>query len=226
MYSFTRSTAATNASCVNDDGGTPPTASPARGGSSSGNGRRGARSASTISSMRSHARFYASSAFSARTTYGVATTFSVWRRLSKINSVSVMTIASGGRSSPGRARCGRSSNARTQSYAIQPTAPPQNRGKPGTSTGRRSASTSASAAVGSDVAHVAVRGGPSPSTSHQITFAAPPAHVTTPRGATPTHEYAAHVAPPTTDSSKKLYAPAPSAAYADTGVSPSASSSR
>ena len=48
-------------------------------------------------------------------TYGVATTFSVWRRLSKMSSVSVTTMHSPGRSSPGRARAGRSSNARTQS---------------------------------------------------------------------------------------------------------------
>jgi hypothetical protein len=59
-----------------------------------------------------------------------------------------------------------------------------------------------------------------------MTLAVPAAQRTTARGATPTNEYAAQVAPPTTDSSKKLCSPAPSAAYADTGVSESASSSR
>ena len=133
---------------------------------------------------------------------------------------------SGGRSSPGRARAGSSSNARTQSYAIQPTAPPQNRGSPGISTGRSSPSTSASAAVGSGVAHSAVFGGPQASTSYQVTLAVPFAQRTTARGATPTNEYAAHVEPPTTDSSRNECSPAPSAAYAETGVSESASSSR
>src|SRR5262245_45941428 len=227
MYSFTRSTAATKSSCVNDDGGvTGVTRSPCRGGSSSGNGRLGARNVATIASMRAHARSYAASAFSGRATYGVATTFSVCLRLSKISSVSVTIIASGGKSSPGRARAGRSSNARTQSYAIQPTAPPQNRGSPGTSTGRISRNTSSSAAVGSAVSHVAVRGGPPASTSNHVTLAVPLAQRTSARGATPTNEYAAHVAPPTTDSSKNECSPPPSAAYAETGVSPSASSSR
>src|SRR6201991_2200604 len=119
---------------------------------------------------------------------------------------------SGGRSSPGRARDGSSSNARTQSYAIQPTAPPQNLGSPGTSTGRSSPSTSASADVGSGVSHSAVRGGPPASTSYQVTIAVFGRQRTTARGATPTNEYAAHVAPPTTDSSTKECSPAPSAA--------------
>ena len=100
------------------------------------------------------------------------------------------------------------------------------RGRPGISTGFNSPSTSASAAVGSGVAHSAVRGGPPPSTSYQVTDAVPAVHFTTARGATPTNEYAAHVAPPMTDSSKNECSPPPSAAYADTGVSLSASSSR
>src|SRR2546423_5603003 len=90
---------------------------------------------------------------------------------------------------PGRARAGRSSNARTQSYAIQPTAPPQNRGNPGTSTGCSSPSTSASAAVGSGVAQSRTVGGPPASTSYQVTLAWPAAQRTTARGATPTNEY-------------------------------------
>jgi hypothetical protein len=40
------------------------------------------------------------------------------------------------------------------------------------------------------------------------------------------NEYAAQVSPPTTDSSRKLYGVRPSLAYADTGVSPSATISR
>ena len=123
-----------------------------------------------------------------------------------------MTIASGGKPSPGFARAGTSSNEDTQSYAIQPTAPPQNRGKPATSTGRSSPSTSDSAAVGSAVCHVAVRGGPPLSTSYHVTFAVPACQRTTARGATPTNEYAAHVAPPTTDSSRNECSPPPSAA--------------
>src|SRR6185503_2838080 len=132
-------------------------------------------------------------------------------------------MQSGGRSSAGRARDGNSSNARTQSYAIQPTAPPQNRGSPATSTGRSSPSTSVSAAVGSAVCHVAVRGGPPLSTSYHVTFAVPACQRTTARGETPTNEYAAQFAPPITDSSRNECSPPPSAAYAETGVSPSAS---
>ena len=86
--------------------------------------------------------------------------------------------------------------------------------------------TSASAAVGSAACHSAVWGGPPPSTSYQVARAVPAFHDRTARGATPTNEYAAQVAPPTTDSSRKLWSSPPSAAYADTGVSASASSSR
>jgi hypothetical protein len=71
-----------------------------------------------------------------------------------------------------------------------------------------------------------LRGGPPPSTSYQVTDAVPAVQRTTARGATPTNEYAAHVAPPTTDSSKNECSPAPSAEYAETGVSLSARSSR
>ena len=57
MYSLTRSTAAMKSSWVNDDtGGAGSACSPRRGGSSSGSGRRGARSRATMSSMRAHAR--------------------------------------------------------------------------------------------------------------------------------------------------------------------------
>src|SRR3954465_7034253 len=90
---------------------------------------------------------------------------------------------SGGRSSPGRARAGRSSNARTQSYEIQPTAPPQNRGSPATSTGRISPRTPApppappppGAGGGGGGGRGAPRGGggarPPASTSYQVTLA-------------------------------------------------------
>jgi hypothetical protein len=50
----------------------------------------------------------------------------------------------------------------------------------------------------------AVFGGPPPSTSNQVTLAVPSRTVSTARGATPTNEYAAQVAPPTTDSRRKL----------------------
>src|SRR5258706_1401463 len=101
MYSFTRSTAAQNAARVNDDGGTAVASIPSRrslalGGINAGSGRRGARSVAMIASIRAHARSYAAIARSGRDTNGVATTFSVWRRLSKISSVSATTMYSGG----------------------------------------------------------------------------------------------------------------------------------
>ena len=58
------------------------------------------------------------------------------------------------------------------------------------------------------------------------TSTASPRARTTARGPTPTKLYAAHFSPPTTLSSRNEYAPRPSLAYADTGVSVSASTSR
>src|SRR5258705_4213339 len=80
------------------------------GGSSAGNGRRGARSPSTIASIRAIARSYARSALSGRGTYGVATTFMVLRRLSKITNLSVRTTHSAGTSRSPRPRAGRYSH--------------------------------------------------------------------------------------------------------------------
>ena len=95
MYSFTRSTAARSRRCVNDDGGVAgaialaeraAARAPAAAGAARAASRRSRRCARTRGRTRASAR-------SGRATYGVATTFSVWRRLSKISSVSVTTIA-------------------------------------------------------------------------------------------------------------------------------------
>ena len=189
-------------SCVNDDGGTRSVGSPsaaARASAAAGAARAASRRSRRSARTRGRTR---ARRFSGRATYGVATTFSVWRRLSKISSVSVTTMrAAAGRARAARAPADPRTRARSRRRSSRPRRPRTAAGparRPGAC--RRAPRRARRSDPASPTS--AVRGGPSPSTSYQVTVAVPALHVTTARGATPTNEYAAQVAPPTTDSSR------------------------